>query len=1268
MDEDATPRHHSSVEVSVGWNSSSPKQGFQFPDSPAPGDVSYRSQNARSDDSTDPGDVSKNDAFSMSGVLGKYSALLPGSSPPRPRMVVKKRKPESPLKRKTAEHKGNKDLKLDLNPQLEPIDPLKFVRDPQNAGSGEESGATDSGLLDLESPKPNNLPKAESTPPKTSPISSIAPSENSESESSSSSDSEFEALMKATAPLQFPTTYFYNRKVRRFITQKVNVSTPNPQGTSQSPQIEASCTDVNGATVVVKLSGSWYNTRLRRGDVIHLFSPSESQALVASDENDIIVIVNPDILVPCTSVAESMSCERQVVLRNQVRVPADLNENLVLGSIKHEFIQSCFTNNLVTQPQAMADALKTAAELYSLELQLVHLDVNDACEQLKSLIPMLQQWSLPIWGPRAIGKTIPAHRGDRKLTIRLNKSVTTEEEIRSPFLGLVGKIDVTAETADMSNMNRSTGAGMRTRLAALEIKTGRSTQSVAHRAQAALYTLLLGERHPNNSQPYSLLYYTVNGSVLAVVSLHSELKALFQKRNTIAYDLWQASPATLPVPVSASEMSCKWCSRKDSCTLYTAVEEDGNTHEKRILQDNYTTALNEGKLSKTFLQFIKHWHHLIELEYDTVHRFDRLKSRQWWVSSSTPAVWGPAQAEPMPALSHGYTYVMEVKPVVSSTQTPVTPASNATALSPATPSFINDERVIVSTKQHMGVTFGVVVETVSSDKIKLWTQDKLLMTGKYRIDSDPWVSDMHVGLARFNIDSLMETDRLRELLVDLVEPQFSTLSGKKFQTTLEWASSRVLQSPVKKKQVTQSHHYADLLSSSSDEEEEEQKHEQQKHDAEEKKQVDVKVEERVTRDESEDIQDEHSNLNEDQTMALNKVLGARDYALILGMPGTGKTTTIAAIVASLVKRGKSVLVTAYTNSAVDTLVLKLLSAKVPTMRLAASLKDLHKDVVPAAASTSGASLSGVALTEFLASPVVACTSHLTGNKLFALRNFDYCILDEASQITLPFCIGPLRLATTFVLVGDHYQLPPLVRNTTAKELGLAESLFKILCEAHPQSVVELTKQYRMCADIMSLSSDLVYNGKLICGTEAVANQKLDLPAFIPDSSVTNNTAVDPDNRVVFLNTDVLGSKAHEVVHTQGSSNSAEAEIIEGIVDQLSAAGLNMEDAAVISVYRKQHAYLTQLLQKHISQGLEILTADQAQGRDKKCILVSLVRSNERTQSGELLKDWRRLNVVFTRAKQKLVIVGSKRVMKCADGVARFFDYIEKRGWVHDAQI
>jgi DNA replication ATP-dependent helicase Dna2 len=103
-----------------------------------------------------------------------------------------------------------------------------------------------------------------------------------------------------------------------------------------------------------------------------------------------------------------------------------------------------------------------------------------------------------------------------------------------------------------------------------------------------------------------------------------------------------------------------------------------------------------------------------------------------------------------------------------------------------------------------------------------------------------------------------------------------------------------------------------------------------------------------------------------------------------------------------------------------------------------------------------------------------------------------------------------------VLVGDHYQLPPLVRfwpcddvlsltntglqvrNREARKGGLDVSLFRRLSEAHPHAVVELTQQYRMNADIMLLSNKLIYNDRLSCGNQKVANQSLIPPnnAFI----------------------------------------------------------------------------------------------------------------------------------------------------------------------------
>lgn len=63
-----------------------------------------------------------------------------------------------------------------------------------------------------------------------------------------------------------------------------------------------------------------------------------------------------------------------------------------------------------------------------------------------------------------------------------------------------------------------------------------------------------------------------------------------------------------------------------------------------------------------------------------------------------------------------------------------------------------------------------------------------------------------------------------------------------------------------------------------------------------------------------------------------------------------------------------------------------------------------------------------------------CVSFLPFTQL--RRSFDVCIVDEASQITLPASLGPLRCANVFVLVGDHYQLPPLVQSQQARSVKL----------------------------------------------------------------------------------------------------------------------------------------------------------------------------------------------------------------------------------------
>mmetsp|Transcript_33964 Transcript_33964/g.64640 ORF Transcript_33964/g.64640 Transcript_33964/m.64640 type:complete len:101 (+) Transcript_33964:456-758(+) len=89
------------------------------------------------------------------------------------------------------------------------------------------------------------------------------------------------------------------------------------------------------------------------------------------------------------------------------------------------------------------------------------------------------------------------------------------------------------------------------------------------------------------------------------------------------------------------------------------------------------------------------------------------------------------------------------------------------------------------------------------------------------------------------------------------------------------------------------------------------------------------------------------------------------------------------------------------------------------------------------------------------------------------------------------------------------------------------------------------------------------------------------------------------------------------------------------------------------------------LRESRTNGLEICTIDRFQGRDKDAIIISLVRSNPEGKAGRLLQDFRRLNVAFSRAKKKIIIVGSFSTLHGGSDVMRpVLDSLRQRGWIH----
>jgi len=321
------------------------------------------------------------------------------------------------------------------------------------------------------------------------------------------------------------------------------------------------------------------------------------------------------------------------------------------------------------------------------------------------------------------------------------------------------------------------------------------------------------------------------------------------------------------------------------------------------------------------------------------------------------------------------------------------------------------------------------------------------------------------------------------------------------------------------------------------------------------------------------------------------------------------------------------------------------------------------------------------LKEFYDSKNIFATTCLGSSKsIFKKLKFDYCIIDEASQITLPITIGPLKCAKTFVLVGDHYQLPPLMKSSEARNSDLS-SLFKHLSEAHPEAVSYLKFQYRMNKDIMKISNQLIYNFKLRCGTEESRHLLLDLPE--PEkldeihrfSTQVSNHAIcsgdnncwikhilNPKNSVIFLNTDSLSCT--EDSNSNLIFNETEAEITLQIVRSLRMCGILNKNIGIISPYRAQVKHLHKFLKDNLKsvKELEIHTVDKFQGKDKECIIVSLVRSNQNGNIGMLLKDWRRINVTFTRAKRKLIVIGSMNTLTDNFLFKEFFDLVKDNHW------
>jgi DNA replication ATP-dependent helicase Dna2 len=425
------------------------------------------------------------------------------------------------------------------------------------------------------------------------------------------------------------------------------------------------------------------------------------------------------------------------------------------------------------------------------------------------------------------------------------------------------------------------------------------------------------------------------------------------------------------------------------------------------------------------------------------------------------------------------------------------------------------------------------------------------------------------------------------------------------------------------------------------------------------------------------------HLTEEQQHILHKMLATRDYFLLWGPPGTGKTSQMLRHYAGWIfeNTDENLLLLAYTNRAVD--------------EICEALESLGDGVKNAYLRIGSRYSTGEAfenqLLERKTSEVknrrelreildnhrifVSTLASLSNNfQLLQLKKFRRVVIDEASQILEPMLVGLLPQFEQFILIGDHKQLPAVVvqgvessavSDEKLQQIGLQNlrnSLFERLYRRCAEqgwhwAYDHLSHQGRMHEEIMRFPGELFYEGKLKILPEHIASaqrQKAPLTASASDKYFDWQELV-VRKRLVFLPTPVDRQSPSR------KTNRHEALLIARLVaffqknfsipENQDTVTRSSQTIGIITPYRAQIAQIQEALQQESidSTGLTIDTVERYQGGARDIILISLC-TNAASQMETLVSlseegvD-RKLNVALTRAREHVVVVGNEELLQ-----------------------
>lgn len=426
----------------------------------------------------------------------------------------------------------------------------------------------------------------------------------------------------------------------------------------------------------------------------------------------------------------------------------------------------------------------------------------------------------------------------------------------------------------------------------------------------------------------------------------------------------------------------------------------------------------------------------------------------------------------------------------------------------------------------------------------------------------------------------------------------------------------------------------------------------------------------------------NSQLNSRQRSAVTGILKAECRPapyIIFGPPGTGKTVTVVETILQLWKRNNTtrILACAGSNSCADTICQKLKESGVigtPDMRRIVAFS--RAENVPENIKEFAVTCDEDDLNNWLNHRIIVSTCCNAGRLFYVNKaesgHFTHVIIDEAATVTEPEAlISVLQAAESkngvIALVGDPFQLGPVIQCTTAKRHGLGMPLMSRIFDMDPykrrpssypayggydpRCIVKLVDSYRCCQPLITVNNNLFYHKELKCHpkTDDTLLARLALSFPIVFIGVVGKDMQEPDNPS-WMNPIEINEVAKWYLKLTGPGR------------------LHRDNIGIITPYRKQAERIRSYVRSGFEQEIcKVSTIEDFQGQERDVIILSLVRSQElnlrhdfKFNLGFLFNE-KRFNVATSRAKKLLIVIGNPHVMIKDACWKAFIRYVQDNG-------